>query len=148
MEDSGKIFEKLKEDVTTYIELKFEFLKLSTYERTGKVVALLSYGLIFLFAAFFAFLFIFLALGFFLGELFHSTGLGFTGVSLLYILFIIAIVLNKEKIQDKVQNEVIAALTANDEKDNDDTATTNEQQATPDASGETSCRQAQSQGTK
>lgn len=65
--DSGTVFRELKEDVSAYVELKLELLKLSTYERTGKVIAVLSYGLILLFLAFFAILFIFLALGFFLG---------------------------------------------------------------------------------
>ena len=62
--DSGTVFRELKEDVSAYVELKLELLKLSTYERTGKVIAVLSYGLILLFLAFFAILFIFLALGF------------------------------------------------------------------------------------
>jgi len=47
--DSGTVFRELKEDVSAYVELKLELLKLSTYERTGKVIAVLSYGLILLF---------------------------------------------------------------------------------------------------
>ena len=65
--DSGEIFRELKKDLSAYVELKLELLKLNTYERTGKVIAVLSYGVILLFLAFFAILFIFLALGFFLG---------------------------------------------------------------------------------
>ena len=75
--DSGTVFRELKEDVSAYVELKLELLKLSTYERTGKVIAVLSYGLILLFLAFFAILFIFLALGFFLGDWLGSSGFGF-----------------------------------------------------------------------
>lgn len=33
--DSGKIFRELKDDVSTYVELKLELLKLSTYERAA-----------------------------------------------------------------------------------------------------------------
>ncbi len=51
---SEQLFDKIKKDVTAYIEFKFEYLKLSTYERTGKVLGVLSYGLILLFTAFFA----------------------------------------------------------------------------------------------
>ena len=65
--DAGEIFRELKKDLSAYVELKLELLKLNTYERTGKVIAVLSYGVILLFLAFFAILFIFLALGFFLG---------------------------------------------------------------------------------
>ncbi|RHJ92538.1 phage holin family protein [Parabacteroides bouchesdurhonensis] len=130
--DSEKIFNKLKDDISAYVELKLELLKLSTYERTGKVIAVLSYGLVLLFLAFFAILFIFLALGFFLGDLFGSSGLGFAGVAILYLLMIGVIMMNKNRISALVLNEVIAAMTSNDDKNND---TDNEEDT--DATGET-----------
>ena len=130
--DAGEIFRELKKDLSAYVELKLELLKLNTYERTGKVIAVLSYGVILLFLAFFAILFIFLALGFFLGDLFGSVGSGFGVVAVLYLLIGI-IVMNKDRISNKVLNVVISALTTNDDKTN---ATDNEQSAT-DTSGET-----------
>ena len=130
--DSEKFFGKLKNDISAYVELKLELLKLSTYERTGKVIAVLSYNLVLLFLAFFAILFIFLALGFFLGDLFNSSGLGFVSVAILYILLIGIIVINKNKISNAILNEVIIAMTANDDKNN---ATENKQQT--DTTGET-----------
>lgn len=117
--DSGKVFHELKDDVSAYVELKLELLKLNTYERTGKVIAILSYGLILLFLAFFAILFIFLALGFFLGDVFGSVGAGFAIVAILYILLIGIIIMNKNRISTKVLNEVIGALTTNDDKTNE-----------------------------
>lgn len=130
--ESGEIFRELKKDLSAYVELKLELLKLSTYERTGKVIAVLSYGLILLFLAFFVILFIFLALGFFLGDLFGSIGAGFAVVAVLYLLLIGIILLNKNKISDKVLNVVIAALTTNDDKNH---VINNEQPA--DTTGET-----------
>ena len=130
--ESGEIFRELKKDLSEYVELKLELLKLSTYERTGKVIAVLSYGVILLFLAFFAILFIFLALGFFLGDIFGSVGSGFAIVAILYVLLIGVIILNKNKISEKVLNVVIAALTSNEDKNQ---ATDNEQPA--DTSGET-----------
>ena len=124
--DAGEIFRELKKDLSAYVELKLELLKLNTYERTGKVIAVLSYGVILLFLAFFAILFIFLALGFFLGDLFGV-------VAVLYLLLIGIIVMNKGRISNKVLNVVISALTTNDDKTN---ATDNEQSAT-DTTGET-----------
>lgn len=134
--NSEQLFNKIKKDVTTYFELKLEYLKLSTYERTGKVLGVLSYGIVLLFTAFFAFLFIFLALGFFLGDVFHSQGLGFISVAVLYLIVILVIMLNKNKIVDKVENELISALMSNDDKNND---TENDEQPTADTSGETTC---------
>ena len=129
---SGTVFRELKEDVSAYVELKLELLKLSTYERTGKVIAVLSYGLTLLFLAFFAILFIFLALGFFLGDWLGPSGFGFGIVAVLYLLFIGIIIMNRDRISTKVLNEVIAAMTANDDKNN---ATNDEQPANP--TGET-----------
>ena len=119
--DSGTVFRELKEDVSAYVELKLELLKLSTYERTGKVIAVLSYGLILL-----------LALGFFLGDWLGSSGFGFGIVAVLYLLLIGIIIMNRDRISTKVLNEVIAAMTANDDKNN---ATNDEQPANP--TGET-----------
>ena len=131
--NSGEIFRELKKDLSAYVELKLELLKLNTYERTGKDIAVLSYGVILLFLAFFAILFIFLALGFFLGELFGSVSSGFGVVAVLYLLLIGLIVMNKDRISNKVLNVVISALTTNDDKTN----TTDNGQSATDTSGET-----------
>ena len=131
--DSGKIFHELKEDVSAYVELKLELLKLNTYERTGKLISILSYDLILLFLAFFAILFIFLALGLFLGDYFDSLGAGFGVVALLYLLLIGLIITKKKQISLKITNIIIAALVANDEKN--DTTTDNKQPV--DTTGET-----------
>lgn len=129
--DSGKIFRELKEDVSAYVELKLELLKLSTYERSGQLIAILSYGLILLCMAFFAKLFIFLALGFFLSDLLGSMGAGFAIVAAVYLLLIGLIIMNKQRICNMVLNVVIAALNGNDEKDD----ATDTKQAT-DSTGE------------
>ena len=117
--DAGEIFRELKKDLSAYVELKLELLKLNTYERTGKVIAVLSYGVILLFLAFFAILFIFLALGFFLGDLFGSVGSGFGVVAVLYLLLIGIIVMNKDRISNKVlnvdENEITMETTFTDD---------------------------------
>lgn len=116
MNDSGQIFENLKKDLSAYLELKLELLKLNTYERTGKVIGILSYGLIILFLVFFAILFIFLALGFFLGDIFESSAAGFGTVSLLYLIIAVIVVCNKERIKNAILNAVISALVGNEDK--------------------------------
>ena len=135
--DPEKVIHELKEDVSPFVELKLELLKLNTYERTGKVIAVLSYGLVLLFLAFFAILFVFLALGFFLGEWIGLTGAGFGLVAALYALLITVIVKNKEALIAKVLNVVIDTLLSNDEKKDEkrDESTDNESAATPDTAG-------------
>ena len=115
-QDSGQFFSELKNDVVTYAELKLELLRLGTYERTGKVISVLSYGIIVTALVFFLLLFIFLALGFFLSNLFDSLSAGFLVVAVLYLLLIGIVVLFREQIRHRILNIVIAALVANDQK--------------------------------
>ena len=130
--DAEQIFRKLKEDLSAYVELKVELLKLTAYERTGKLVSVLSYGLILLFLAFFAILFIFLALGFFLGDILDNVAVGFSIVALLYMILFAIIIFNKNKISEAIVNEIISVLTAIEDKKKE---SDNEQ--TTDTAGET-----------
>ena len=130
--DAEQIFRKLKEDLSAYVELKVELLKLTAYERTGKLVSVLSYGLILLFLAFFAILFIFLTLGFFLGDILDNVAGGFAIVALLYMILFAIIIFNKNKISEVIVNEIISVLTAIEDKKKE---SDNEQ--TTDTAGET-----------
>lgn len=137
--DSEKVLHELKEDVSAYVELKLELLKLSAYERGGKIVSTLSYDLLLLLLAFFAILFIFVAIGLYLGDLLRSSGAGFAVVAILYLLMIGLGMKYKERIKDKITNVIISVLTTNDEKDDkkDDNDDTTDKQQTAHAAGET-----------
>ena len=74
---AGNIFTELKEDISTYARLKLRLLKLMAIERTAIVLAVLSHSLILLLLSFFTVLFLFVALGCYLGELLDSPALGF-----------------------------------------------------------------------
>ena len=107
-----KTFAELKEDISTYVELRLELLKLNTYERVAKTMAVFSYGIV---------LVLFLALGFFLGELLGSMALGFVLVVGMYLLLFGITMFFKRKITSKVMNEIITAMMSKDEKDNEET---------------------------
>lgn len=140
--EPGKIFREVKDDLTAYAELKLELLKLSAYEKGGKIISHLSYDLLLMLLAFFATLFIFLAIGFYLGELLQSMGAGFAVVAILYMLLIGIIMKNRKHIQLKIMNVIISALTANDDKDDkdkddkEDTHDTTNRNDPADAAGE------------
>ncbi|MDL2277029.1 phage holin family protein [Parabacteroides sp. OttesenSCG-928-G07] len=119
--DSKDIFRKLRDDITAYVEVKFELLKLSTYERTGKLFAVLSYAVILLFLAFFATLFLFLALGLFIGSVIGSISGGIAIVCLIYLLAILIIYFNKDRLINLIHNAIINALIANDDNDTEET---------------------------
>ena len=85
-------------------------------------MAVFSYGIVLILLAFFTILFLFLALGFFLGELLGSMALGFVLVVGMYLLLFGIIIFFKKKITSKVMNEIIIAMMSKDEKDNEETA--------------------------
>lgn len=117
--DAENVFGKLKDDLTAYVKLKLELLKLCTYERIGELTSVLSYGVVLLFLAFFSFLFIFIAVGFLLGELLDSNAAGFGIVAALYLVGLGIVFLVRKKIKEKILNVVVAALMAHDEKKDD-----------------------------
>jgi len=108
------VFRELKEDISTYAELKLELIKLNAYEQSGKVLAVLSYGLLLFALVATALLFILLTLGFLLSEWLNSTVAGFGIVATLYILQIAVVILNKNRIRKKIINIVISALNTNE----------------------------------
>ena len=110
-----KTFAELKEDISTYVELRLELLKLNTYERVAKTMAVFSYGIVLVLLAFFAILFLFL------GELLGSMALGFVLVVGMYLLLFGITMFFKRKITSKVMNEIITAMMSKDEKDNEET---------------------------
>jgi len=116
--DLGQIFNELKEDISTYVEIKFNFYKLSLYEKAGKLVSSLSYILALVVLIFMAIFFLFLALGFLLGEWLNSTSAGIAIVGGIYLILIGILIMNKKWFSDKIMNNVISALDDDDDDDN------------------------------
>lgn len=114
--DSENVFGKLKDELSAYVKLKLELLKLSAYERIGELTSVLSYGVVLLFLAFFSVLFIFISVGFLLGEILHSYAAGFGIVAALYLLVLGVVLLARNKVKEKILNIVISALMAQDDQ--------------------------------
>ena len=116
--NAEEVFSELKEDISKYAELKLELIKLNAYEQTGKVLAVLSYGLVLFALVATAVLFILLTLGFLLSEWLHSTIAGFGIVAAIYLIQIAVLIINRNRIRRKIMNIIISALNTNG-KDND-----------------------------
>ena len=114
MKDSGKVFQELRKDIATYLELKLELFKANTYERAGHLLSVLSYILLIIFLIFFIVLFISLALVVWLAELFGSIIAGLAGGVVLYIILIGIAVKNRRLIRTRILNEIIAVFAACD----------------------------------
>lgn len=118
--DAAQVFRELKEDFSDYLELRLELLKLNTYERVARVIAVLSHGLILTLLVFFAILFLFLALGFLLSEWLGSAALGFVIVAGIYCLLLVIILSARNKIRAKVSDIIISAMMAQNEPDDEE----------------------------
>lgn len=108
--DLGQIFNELKNDVSAYAEIKFNLYKLSLYEKAGKLVSSLSYVLALAVLAFMSIFFLFLALGFLLGEWMGSTGAGMATVGGIYLILTGILIMNRKRFSGKIMNSVISAL--------------------------------------
>jgi hypothetical protein len=120
------VFCELKDDITAFAELKLELIKLNTYERISKLIAILSYGLLLFALIFITMQFALLTLGFALSKWFDSTTGGFCVVSAIYLILIFVIILNGARIRRKVINIVISTLNSNEQNKNATTDTERE----------------------
>lgn len=132
--ETEQIFNRLKKNISFYLGLRLELLKLNTYERVAKIIAILSHGAILMLLTFFTTLFLGLALSFFLGEMLNSISLGFIIVAILYLLSTFIIVKSRHRIRLKVANIIITAMMAKDHNDDED-----HKKPCADTSGQTAC---------
>ena len=107
-------FRDLKDDVSSYAELKFELLKLNTYERISKVIAIFSYGLLLMTITIITFLFFMLTLVYLINMWCDSTIAGYGIVTILYLILVILVMLNKKRICLKVINVILLTLNTTD----------------------------------
>lgn len=118
--DAEKIFTELREDISTYAGLKLRLLKLTAIERAAGLLSAFSHGLILMLFIFFTILFLFIALGFFLGEILENIALGFLIVGGIYLLLTFCFIWTKGGIKRWLRNIFINALRTNDEEDDEE----------------------------
>ena len=117
--DAEQILKKVRDDITVFIDLKIRILRLTVVEKIARVLAFLSYGLVILLFAFFTVLFLFVGLGFFLGNLLNNVALGFLVVGGLYLLLTMCSILARYKIRLVFINLIIRSFQMHDdEKEN------------------------------
>lgn len=114
MNSLGTLFSEIKSDLTTFLTLKMKMFQLDMYEKSGRAFSLILFGLIVSLVVFFAVLFLFLALAFFLGDLLGSLALGLGIVAIVYVLFIVLLIVNRNQIQLKLLNLFLTEITKND----------------------------------
>ncbi|GHT71160.1 hypothetical protein FACS189455_2300 [Bacteroidia bacterium] len=100
--DLGSFFQEIKKELTGYFTAKLKLYRLDLFEKTSKTASFLFFGLAVLLIIFFSIFFIFLAIGFWLGELLGSIAAGMGLVSLIYLILLLILLVNRQKIRDKI----------------------------------------------
>ncbi len=111
------LFADIKKDLTAYITLKLEILKLDIYEKSSVFSSLLLYGLILILVVFFSVLFLFLALGLYIGQILNSFGTGMALVAVLYIIAFAILLWKRKSIQNWLTNLFVEQITQEDENE-------------------------------
>lgn len=111
------LFEEMRDDISNYITSTLELGKLEVYEKISLGSSAITYGLMVAGVALFALLFIFIALGLYLGELLQNTWAGFGIVAAFALLIMLLMLLTGKPFKQKVTNRVIRFLMENDDMD-------------------------------
>jgi hypothetical protein len=116
MEEARKAFEELKGNIKEYIEIQTNYYYLRFVE---KISALTAQGGIFitiLLAIFMFFLLLSMAFAFLFNYLMNSVFAGFFIISALYLLFILVLIWQQDKLKVIIMNAVIKAMFVDDEE--------------------------------
>lgn len=102
------IFDELKDDATGWVKARIDLLRLELTERFATVVASLVSGGFVLVLVFFLLLFLMLALGFWLGDLWHSIPLGMLAVAgIVFIKILLFLALRKPLLEHPLIDAII-----------------------------------------
>jgi len=121
-ENLENFFRDLKDDVSTYTELKLNLLKLNAYERISKVIAVFSYGLLLMLISVIAFLFFMLMFVYLLNRWLDSEFAGYGIVAIIFLILIVIVVINKKRICLTVINVILSTLYSIDKRNATTTA--------------------------
>lgn len=113
--DLQDLFTITKDNVSKYIDLRLKLLKIETYEKVGKVSSVLLLILLILFIVFFAVLFLFMGLGYYLGQVLGNQSLGMALIGGLYLILLISVILYRNKIMNNLFNLFVSELMKDDD---------------------------------
>jgi uncharacterized membrane protein YdjX (TVP38/TMEM64 family) len=112
----GTFAKELKQDISTYVEMRLEYSKLIAYEKISKLIGSSSSLILIVFFAFFGFFFLSFTMGYYLGQVTGSLALGFGIITGVYLILLIIIGLSKKKIEAIISNRVAAILIEDDDE--------------------------------
>jgi uncharacterized membrane protein YdjX (TVP38/TMEM64 family) len=112
----GTFAKELKQDISTYVEMRLEYSKLIAYEKISKLIGASSSLILIVFFAFFGFFFLSFTMGYYLGQVTGSLALGFGIITGIYLILLVIIGLSKKKIEAIISNRVATILIEDDDE--------------------------------
>ena len=110
--------EKVKEQLSSYVDVKIELLKAQWVEKTSLILGKMVTGLVVLFLLFFTILFSSLVAGYYFGQLLGNTAQGFGVIALFYTIVLVVIcIFRKKLIQHPLSNFIITTIYQENDED-------------------------------
>ena len=116
MNEQPSFLEDLKQIVISYFEAKIKLYKISTYEKTAKVIAVLLSSILIASLSLILLLFLSISGGFFFGKLLNSNSLGFLLIFGGWAVLLIFIIIFRKKMERGITNKVIEQLIEKEEE--------------------------------
>src|SRR5437868_2521472 len=111
------IFDKLRDKVVQYFDVKIRLIKISVIERSSTLLGYLFYSLILLFVVLAILIFLGFGLAEVFSDLFNSKALGYFMALLVYVIIMFILIASRRKIVRSFGNTFISIMTEQDEEE-------------------------------
>lgn len=108
--DLQTLIEEAKADLSGYLQLKFKFYKLKTFEKASLLVSFIGYGLVIVLIVLTIIALMLIALGLLIGEALESYSMGFAILVLASLVILIASVFCAKIIRRFIANKAISVI--------------------------------------
>jgi len=108
--DFKEIIDDSREDLTGFIEKKFELAKLTVYEKTASLFSRIVYSMITVVFALILFFLVLITIGIFIGERLNNYAAGFGILILIVILIMVLVILNRKAVRKFLINMTLQSI--------------------------------------
>lgn len=120
VKDLQSLFQRIKIDLTSYVNNRFAHYRLDLVERTSQYSSLLALILIITFLSFSVFAFALVGVALYIGHILGSTAAGFGVVALFWLVALIIVLFFRNKIQNFFLNKAAELLYKIEKEEDDD----------------------------
>ncbi|MBL7926123.1 MAG: phage holin family protein [Bacteroidia bacterium] len=102
----------LKSDIIKYVDLKFQYIKLSSFEKTARIASAATSYLIIGFLSLFGIIFLSFTTAIFLGDMLGNAVSGYALVAAFFVLALLGFLFwGRKNLERKISNAIIKILT-------------------------------------